>query len=402
VKPSGQPGGLGGLAQALQSGVEGFQGQRDRQEGQRTRQFAQDAQRGTLLSKGISIDTPPEPEGFGQAFSRAMAGQPEPAVPKSPTGVAGAYNPFTKDFDKSPEIPGQLPIQRSGNASFDPNPMLQQESASLMQKGRIGNTVEAEGRQVRQGELAQALGTVKGAPLGAAVSEGASSNWLSRPPEPRGLRLGDPGYAAEMAKVAGARVAATGGAGGGGVTSMRTNALYTSAKYGYDTLEAIINGDDPATPEVESGNVRPVPSWGAQQVAKVGLGAGNVMTNEQVRQMRASGLILSDGWLRFTSGAAVPETEVERFSQGFLPMAGDDAGTLRVKSGARAVLMEAMRNAAGQGLEPGSIDPDVADSVIQAIQRVDPDAAAIGARYLRRGAPATRSGRTLHNPSDYE
>ena len=85
VRPSSRPGGLGGLAAALQEGVGAYRDTQDRAEAQRTRQFGQDVQRGALLQQGVTIDSPEVPETFGSALSRAFAGQPAtPAVPKAP------------------------------------------------------------------------------------------------------------------------------------------------------------------------------------------------------------------------------------------------------------------------------------------------------------------------------
>lgn len=127
-------------------------------------------------------------------------------------------------------------------------------------------------------------------------------------------------------------------------------AFYTAGKQGYDTLESVLSGDDPTTPEVEDGGARPVPSWLAQQGAKLGIGAGNVMTSAQMRQMRQAGNLLADAWLRYTSGAAVPETEVERFAESFLPRAGDDEQTLRQKSASRKTILAALRAASGESV----------------------------------------------------
>lgn len=132
-------------------------------------------------------------------------------------------------------------------------------------------------------------------------------------------------------------------------------AFYASGSKGYETLERLLGGDDPATPQVETGKGKEVPGWFAQQAAKIGLGAGNVMTNEQVRQMRQAALMLSDAWLRYTSGAAVPEQEVERFAESFIPRAGDDPGTLAQKAEARKTIIEALKRGAGRALDPSLV-----------------------------------------------
>ncbi len=129
-------------------------------------------------------------------------------------------------------------------------------------------------------------------------------------------------------------------------------AFYASGKQGYDTLERLLGGDDPLTPQVETGKGKEVPGFFAQQAAKIGLGAGNMMTNQQVRQMRQAALMVSDAWLRYTSGAAVPEQEVERFAESFIPRAGDDPGTLAQKAEARRTIIEALKRGAGRALDP--------------------------------------------------
>ena len=120
-------------------------------------------------------------------------------------------------------------------------------------------------------------------------------------------------------------------------------AFYRSGKQGYDTLEALL---------VKG---KGVPGFMAQQAARLGRGTGNLLTNEEVRQMRQAALQLSDAWLRYTSGAAVPETEVERFAESFIPRAGDDTTTLKQKKDARAVIIDALKQGAGRGLNPASV-----------------------------------------------
>ena len=152
-------------------------------------------------------------------------------------------------------------------------------------------------------------------------------------------------------------------------------AFYASGKQGYDTLEALLAGDDPSTPIRETGKGKEVPGFLAQQAAKIGFGTGNVMTNQQVRQMRQSALMLSDAWLRYTSGAAVPEQEVERFAESFIPRAGDDAGTLAQKAQARKVIIEALREGAGRALDKslvGNEEDEIVTSTGKTFRVVNP------------------------------
>ena len=78
VKPTAAPTGLGSLAQALQSGIAGYQGAQDRMEGQMDRQRKRVIETDTLASQGLVPNLPETPETFGSAFSRALSGAPEP------------------------------------------------------------------------------------------------------------------------------------------------------------------------------------------------------------------------------------------------------------------------------------------------------------------------------------
>ncbi len=306
-KSSARPGGIGGLAAALQEGVTGFQGQRDRQEGQRNRAFAQDVQRGGLLERGISIDTPSEPEGFGSAFARALSGAPAPQPARPP--VPGAFMVDAGDFEKVDPKTGlpAMPVMQSGNVSFDPNVPLQREMASATAKGELGLLLAQKGRRQRQGELTTALGTVKGAPLGAATSESAAADWLGRPPE-RGLRIGDPGYADAMAEVAAARQ----GVSQGGMTVGERNKVVQ-----IEDLQNLINRAQAAQvgPDgklVKSGRIGgiiPLPNW-----ARLQFDVGGRPSRQL--QLLVSDLTSQVGNLR--SGGAITPQEFERL-EGFLP-----------------------------------------------------------------------------------
>jgi hypothetical protein len=95
---------------------------------------------------------------------------------------------------------------------------------------------------------------------------------------------------------------------------------------------------------------RGAPEWGDKVLSTVGMSAGNILTSEEYQQLRQAALQLSDAWLRYTSGAAVPETEVERFAQSFLPQPGDTPKTMAQKSRARATVIKALREGAGRAV----------------------------------------------------
>ena len=125
----------------------------------------------------------------------------------------------------------------------------------------------------------------------------------------------------------------------------RAAAMYKVGKKGFDTLESVL------------GKGKGVPGWTPQQLSKAGFGVGNVMTDSEFRQMRQAARLLSDAWLRYTSGAAVPESEVVRFAEGFIPQAGDDPVTLAQKREARQTMIDALKVAAGRGLAEYPEDP---------------------------------------------
>lgn len=89
--------------------------------------------------------------------------------------------------------------------------------------------------------------------------------------------------------------------------------------------------------------------------SRVGFGVGNYLTADDTRRMLSAAVRLADAWLRFTSGAAVPETEVRRYAQGFMPQPGDDEQTLADKANARRLIIDALKKGVGQ---PGDVDTD--------------------------------------------
>ena len=102
VRPTSAP---SGLAQALQSGVAGFQRERDRMEGQMDRQRKRVIETDTLASQGLVPNLPETPETFGSAFSRALSGAPEPEPQRAV--VPRAFLPEQGKFEDVDPITGQ-------------------------------------------------------------------------------------------------------------------------------------------------------------------------------------------------------------------------------------------------------------------------------------------------------
>jgi len=142
-------------------------------------------------------------------------------------------------------------------------------------------------------------------------------------------------------------------------------ALFGVAQNGYDTLEKLITASvDPKTGER---TYKAPPSLMDKARGAVGMGVGNVLTRDEYRQMGQAAQQMADMWLRYTSGAAVPETEVQRYALTFTPLPGDDPGTLKQKAEARRRVIGSLQQAAGRALQvPGHMGtapsfPDVSN-----------------------------------------
>lgn len=125
-----------------------------------------------------------------------------------------------------------------------------------------------------------------------------------------------------------------------------------------------------------------VPTLMEKAGAAVGRGAGNYLTSDEYRRMKSAGLSLSDAWLRFTSGAAVPETEVQRFALSFLAEPGDDDQVLADKKARRQRIIDALRNAGGPTTpETGEGKEVITSGEYDALKSKGWSDAAINAKY---------------------
>lgn len=89
------------------------------------------------------------------------------------------------------------------------------------------------------------------------------------------------------------------------------------------------------------------PTWATSQFHGQMPDIANMMIDDKSRQWFTLTEQFLNPILRGDSGAAVPEAEYPRYYAQFIPKAGDDAGTLALKTRARALAVEAMRIAAG-------------------------------------------------------
>lgn len=127
----------------------------------------------------------------------------------------------------------------------------------------------------------------------------------------------------------------------------KTGALYQTAVEGYDTLEGLLASGAQTPTLMQRG------------MSRVGLGVGNVLSPQQLRQMDQAGYSLAEAWLRLTSGGAITPQEIENVKAAILPQPGDDERTLAQKSRLRATYINAIRTAAGRGIpqEPQQTSP---------------------------------------------
>lgn len=337
VKPTSAP---SGLAQALQSGMAGFQRERDRMEGQQDRARKRTIETDTLASQGLMPNLPETPETFGSAFTRALSGAPEP---QPQAVVPGGFVVEQGDFEKVDPRTGQPSrvMRLPSGGTYDPSVMEGRTAGMTLAKGLAGNQVKAGARNDLRGEVGADVVALGGTMAGAGL-EPVAQSWLRKQPstlkvlganagnpagvvdpengtftplkgsnavpKDHGLRLGDPGYAEAMAEVAAARQSVS----QGGMTVGERNKVVQ-----IEDLQNLINRAQDAQigPDgkmVESGRVGgviPVPNWVRLQFDMGGRPSRNL-------QLLISDLTSQVGNLR--SGGAITPQEFERL-EGFLP-----------------------------------------------------------------------------------
>jgi hypothetical protein len=89
----------------------------------------------------------------------------------------------------------------------------------------------------------------------------------------------------------------------------------------------------------------PTPSRFERAAAGMGL---NEVLDDQQQKVQQAGLMLADAYIRFTSGANAPETEVTRTFNMITPMPGDSDATRERKRQARQTVLRAMEIGAGR------------------------------------------------------
>jgi hypothetical protein len=150
-------------------------------------------------------------------------------------------------------------------------------------------------------------------------------------------------------------------AGGGGRPmtegQRKAEAFLTQARAANEVIENVVGVEqDPQSGEITGGGRKAPTLWEGFTSRFPGAGTSNFLRSDEYRRMEAAALRLSDSWLRYTSGAAVPEPEVRRFAQSFLPAPGDDPKTLLDKAKARRLILTSLEQGVGRA---GDVDSDL-------------------------------------------
>lgn len=134
--------------------------------------------------------------------------------------------------------------------------------------------------------------------------------------------------------------------------------LYMTGKNGYEVMARLLGvpEDDPATPVREDEAAgKEAPGFFNRQASRIGMGVGNIVSAQDLRQMDQAAYDLSEAWLRLTSGAAIGKDEIANAAKAIIPQPGDDAATRTQKARSRRLRVEALRQAAGRAIDPNAV-----------------------------------------------
>lgn len=84
-------------------------------------------------------------------------------------------------------------------------------------------------------------------------------------------------------------------------------------------------------------------------IASAGTTAGNLMVSPETQRYRQAMDNFANAYIRFQSGANVPEQEIKRNLENLMPAMGDSEEKLKQKARARASALEGIRISAGRG-----------------------------------------------------
>lgn len=105
---------------------------------------------------------------------------------------------------------------------------------------------------------------------------------------------------------------------------------------------------------------------------------GNYVKTDEYRQAEQQAAILAEGYFRSQTGAAAPESEIDRMVRQIVPVPGDDPGTIALKRQTRKTWINAMKLRAGPAgqvdVTPNAAAPTPAVPPVQTPNRVKVDA----------------------------
>jgi hypothetical protein len=125
----------------------------------------------------------------------------------------------------------------------------------------------------------------------------------------------------------------------------KASAFLTQAEAASKIIEDIISGG------------KTVPTLIERTASRFSPSATPYVSSKEYERMDRASLRLADAWLRFTSGAAVPETEVRRAAMAFMPQPGEGEQTLRDKQEARQLIIQSLQQAAGRARPNTAVPP---------------------------------------------
>ncbi len=149
--------------------------------------------------------------------------------------------------------------------------------------------------------------------------------------------------------------------------------LLLTGENGYKNLQRLLGQpeDDAATPNVREDEVggKAAPGFFNRQFSKIGLGVGNIISPDDLRQIDQAAYDLTEAWLRLTSGAAIGRDEIVNASKAIIPQPGDDEATRAMKARSRRLRVDALRQAAGRATDPNvkGQQPGLADDPFESL-----------------------------------
>jgi hypothetical protein len=102
-------------------------------------------------------------------------------------------------------------------------------------------------------------------------------------------------------------------------------------------------------------------TWGQKAKENAGNFIGYNLNSPAYKNLRVAQEAFLSGVIRQDSGAAVQQSEWDRYAHVYFPMPGDDATTVKLKRRLRDIELESMKREAGPNWKPPEIGEDTSD-----------------------------------------